>query len=150
MQLTRDELARFEKEGYLFFPGRFSPEEAAVLKRHADAVYAMQREEVWRESSGAARTAFAAHTYDEAHRRLGPGGLLLRDFLYETAADPGVRTVNLVTAPAWSDRWHMGQEASVDLWIYGATRRGRLLLAEHALEDRARAVLHRGTPRLAS
>jgi CelD/BcsL family acetyltransferase involved in cellulose biosynthesis len=88
--------------------------------------------------------------YDEAHRRLGPGGLLLRDFLHETAADPGVRTVNLVTAPAWSDRWHMGQEASFDLWIYGATRRGRLLLAEQALADRARSVLHRGTPRLAS
>jgi len=31
----------------------------------------MQREEVWREASGVARTAFAAHTYDEAHGCLG-------------------------------------------------------------------------------
>jgi len=31
----------------------------------------MDREEVWREKSGIARTAFAAHTYNEAHRRLG-------------------------------------------------------------------------------
>jgi len=77
MKLTQDELARFHDDGYLFFPGRFSAEEAAVLKRHADAVYAMQREEVWRESSGAARTAFAAHTYDEAHRRLGAHPRLL-------------------------------------------------------------------------
>lgn len=88
--------------------------------------------------------------YDEAYRRLGPGGLLLRDFLLETAADPGVRKVNLVTAPSWSDRWHMDEERTLDLWIYGTTRRGRLLLAEQALEDRARSVLHRGTPRLAS
>lgn len=71
MRLTDDELARFDEQGYLFFPERFTTEEAAVLKRAADDVYAMEREEVWRESSGVARTAFAAHTYDEAHRRLG-------------------------------------------------------------------------------
>ena len=69
--LTNDELARFDDEGYLFFPGRFTPAEAALLKQAADDVYATDREEVWRESSGAARTAFAAHTYHEAHRRLG-------------------------------------------------------------------------------
>ena len=34
-------------------------------------VYALQREEVWRETSGVARTAFAAHTYNEGFRRLG-------------------------------------------------------------------------------
>ena len=71
MKLTPEELARFDAEGYLFFPGLFSTEEARVLKDHADQVYAMERDEVWRESSGVARTAFAAHTYDEAHRRLG-------------------------------------------------------------------------------
>jgi len=67
MKLTDADLARFEEEGYLFFPSRFTPEEAALLKRHAGEVLAMQREEVWREASGVARTAFAAHTYDEAH-----------------------------------------------------------------------------------
>ena len=71
MNLSKEELARFDEEGYVFLPGRFSTEEAAVLKRAADDVYAMEREEVWRESSGVARTAFAAHTYNEAHRRLG-------------------------------------------------------------------------------
>ncbi len=71
MKLTPEELARFDEEGYLFFPGRFTPEEAAVLKRAADEVYTLEREEVWRESSGAARTAFAAHKYNDAHRRLG-------------------------------------------------------------------------------
>ena len=71
MKLTNEEISRFEEEGYLFFPGQFSAEEAAVLRHAANEVYAMDREEVWRESSGVARTAFAAHTYDEAHRRLG-------------------------------------------------------------------------------
>jgi ectoine hydroxylase len=55
----------------LFLPGRFSQEEAGLLKREAERVYALEREEVWRESSGVARTAFAAHTYNEGFRRLG-------------------------------------------------------------------------------
>lgn len=71
MKLGADDLARFDEQGYLFFPARFSTAEAAVLKQAADEVYALEREEVWRESSGVARTAFAAHTYNEAHRRLG-------------------------------------------------------------------------------
>lgn len=71
MKLTPDELQQYEREGYLFFPSRFSPAEAALLKEEADKVYAMDRKEVWRESSGVARTAFAAHTYNEAFRRLG-------------------------------------------------------------------------------
>lgn len=71
MKLTDNELTRFDEEGYLFFPGRFTPEETAVLARAANEVYAMEREEVWRESSGVARTAFAAHTYNQAHRCLG-------------------------------------------------------------------------------
>ena len=57
--------------GYLFFPSRFTAAEAAVLRAAADEVYALDREEVWCESSGVARTAFAAHTYHEAFRRLG-------------------------------------------------------------------------------
>ena len=71
MKLTDEQLATFETEGYLFLPEVFSPAEAALLRAEADRVYALDRDEVWRESSGAARTAFAAHTYNEAFGRLG-------------------------------------------------------------------------------
>jgi ectoine hydroxylase len=71
MKLTDSELQQFDEKGFLFFPGKFSPEEAALLKQEAERVYAMEREEVWRESSGVARTAFAAHLYNEGFRRLG-------------------------------------------------------------------------------
>jgi ectoine hydroxylase len=71
MKLSAEDLARFDEEGYLFFPNRFSPQEVAVLADAAKEVYALDRKEVWRESSGVARTAFAAHTYNEAFRRLG-------------------------------------------------------------------------------
>ena len=71
MELTREQLREFDEQGFLFLPDCFSREEAAMLLTEAHRVYALEREEVWREDNGAARTAFAAHTYNEGFRRLG-------------------------------------------------------------------------------
>ncbi len=72
MRLSDEELASFDELGYVFLPERFTAAEVAVLREHAHAIFAMQREEVVREKDQTtARTAFAAHTYDEAYRRLG-------------------------------------------------------------------------------
>ena len=78
MKLTDTQMATFEDEGYLFLPGLFSAAEVGVLNDAAAEIYASDREEVWRESSGVARTAFAAHTYDEAHRRLAAHPRLIK------------------------------------------------------------------------
>ena len=61
MELTQEQLEQFDREGYLFLPNLFSPEEAAFLKGEAETIYGMDRKEVWREKTGVARTAFAAH-----------------------------------------------------------------------------------------
>lgn len=71
MKLTKAQRADFDRDGYLFLPNLFTAEEVAVLKDAALNIYESDREEVWRETSGAPRTAFAAHTYDEAHGCLG-------------------------------------------------------------------------------
>ena len=71
MKLTAAQLAEFNDLGYLFLPDCFNREEADLLRHEADRVYALERDEIWRESSGAPRTAFAAHTYNEAFSRLG-------------------------------------------------------------------------------
>src|SRR5512135_456465 len=71
MPLTSQQLRQFAEEGYLFLPGCFSEEEVAILRDEAEAIYAINRQEVWREKTGAPRTAFAAHTYNEAFRLLG-------------------------------------------------------------------------------
>ena len=71
MQLTTQQLRQFAEEGYLFLPGCFSEEEVATLRDEAEQIYATNRQEVWREKTGAPRTAFAAHTYNEAFRLLG-------------------------------------------------------------------------------
>ena len=70
MFLNETDLEKFDKDGYLFFPKLFNSDEAELLKGEADKVYLENRKEVWKESTGVARTAFAAHTYNEAFRRL--------------------------------------------------------------------------------
>ena len=71
MKISDAQLKEFDARGYLFMENLFTPDEVSVLKDAALKIYDTDREEVWRESSGAPRTAFAAHTYDEAHKRLG-------------------------------------------------------------------------------
>jgi ectoine hydroxylase len=71
MKLSTQQLEHFRTEGYLFLPELFTAEEVAVLRAEADTIYHQHRPEIWREKSGAPRTAFAAHTYNEAFRLLG-------------------------------------------------------------------------------
>ena len=76
-KLTDQQLAEFDEQGYLYLPGCFREEEIAVLRTEAEEIYKTDRKEVWRESSGAPRTAFAAHTYNEAFAILGAHPRLL-------------------------------------------------------------------------
>ena len=71
MKLTQQQLDQFATEGWLFLPELFNEEEVALLRHEAIEIYKEKREEVWREKSGAPRTAFAAHLYNEAFRLLG-------------------------------------------------------------------------------
>src|SRR5580693_5867452 len=70
MKLMPDELQQFDQQGYLFFPDCFSEEEIALLRDEAEAILRLDRAEVWRENTGAPRTAFAAHTFNETFRLL--------------------------------------------------------------------------------
>ncbi|HYS90880.1 MAG TPA: phytanoyl-CoA dioxygenase family protein, partial [Bradyrhizobium sp.] len=71
MKLTQQQIDDFNREGWLFLPELFSPEEVALLAQEAVGIYDTDRPEVWREKSGAPRTAFAAHLYNEAFGLLG-------------------------------------------------------------------------------
>jgi ectoine hydroxylase len=71
MKLTQQQIDDFNREGWLFLPELFSPEEVALLAHEAKGIYDTNRPEVWREKSGAPRTAFAAHLYNEAFGLLG-------------------------------------------------------------------------------
>jgi len=72
MHLSDSQMEIFDRDGWLLLEGMFSDAEVALLRREADRVYALDRPEVFREKDGkTARTAFAAHTYNEVFRRLG-------------------------------------------------------------------------------
>lgn len=78
MRLGAEQIRQFETEGWLFLPELFSAEEIALLRDEADGIFRTKREEIWLETSGAPRTAFAAHTYNEAFGLLGADSRLVK------------------------------------------------------------------------
>ncbi len=71
MQLSQEQLERFDRDGYLFFPSLFTPGEIGVLTDAVPALYAQHRPENVREKgSDAVRTNFAAHMYSAPFARL--------------------------------------------------------------------------------
>jgi ectoine hydroxylase len=71
MRLTPEQIAEFDREGYLFFPGLFSPEETKSLTDAVPDLYARREAYNVREKgSDAVRTNFAAHLYSEPFAKL--------------------------------------------------------------------------------
>ena len=71
MRLTPEQLAQFDRDGYLFFPGLFKPEEARMLTEAVPELYARREAYNVREKdSDAVRTNFAAHMYSAPFARL--------------------------------------------------------------------------------
>lgn len=70
MKLTQEQIKAYDEEGYILLPSLFSQQEAALMKSRLPALYRMNRDEVVKEKSGAVRTVFAAHTFDDVFARV--------------------------------------------------------------------------------
>ena len=71
MKLTPDQLEQFDRDGYLFFPGHFTPEETQNLTDAVPELYARREDYNVREKGkDAVRTNFAAHMYSEPFAKL--------------------------------------------------------------------------------
>jgi ectoine hydroxylase len=71
MRLSKEQLAQFDRDGYLFFPSHFSPEETRALNAAVPALYARREAYNVREKGKeAVRTNFAAHMYSEPFAKL--------------------------------------------------------------------------------
>lgn len=71
MKLSPDQVRQFDSDGYLFFPGLFSPAEVQALTAAVPALYGRREAYNVREKgSDAVRTNFAAHLYSEPFARL--------------------------------------------------------------------------------
>jgi ectoine hydroxylase len=72
MRLSKEQLEQFDREGYLFFPSLFTPQEIATLNAAVPELYSRREAYNVRErGSDAVRTNFAAHMYSEPFARLG-------------------------------------------------------------------------------
>lgn len=71
MELTPQQVAQFERDGYLFFPGLFTLQETQALNEAVPALYSRREAYNVREKgSQAVRTNFAAHLVSEPFARL--------------------------------------------------------------------------------
>jgi ectoine hydroxylase len=71
MRLSQEQLEQFDREGYLFFPGLFSPEETRTLTDAVPELYSRREAYNVREKGkDAVRTNFAAHLVSEPFARL--------------------------------------------------------------------------------
>ncbi|MGH8859161.1 MAG: phytanoyl-CoA dioxygenase family protein [Polaromonas sp.] len=72
MKLSPEQLAQFDRDGYLFFPGLFTPEETQKLNDAVPELYNRREDYNVREKGrDAVRTNFAAHMYSEPFAKLG-------------------------------------------------------------------------------
>ena len=71
MKLTPAQHEQFDKEGYLFFPGLFNPEETRVMVEEVPRLYSRREAfNVREKGKDAVRTNFAAHMYSEPFAKL--------------------------------------------------------------------------------
>jgi len=71
MKLTKEQLERFDREGYLFFPGQFTREEMKALTDEVPELYSRREAYNVREKGKeAVRTNFAAHMYSKPFAKL--------------------------------------------------------------------------------
>ena len=72
MKLNPEQLEQFDRDGYLFFPSLFSPEETKTLNDAVPELYSRREDYNIREKGkDAVRTNFAAHMYSEPFAKLG-------------------------------------------------------------------------------
>ena len=113
--LDDTQLEQFNKEGWLFFEDVFQTNEVELLKREAHRIFAMDREEVFREKDGAtARTAFAAQNYNDLYHRLGRHPRLVKPVKQLLGGDVYMHQFKINAKAAFNgDVWQWHQDFGV-------------------------------------
>jgi len=103
MNLSKTQIAEFHEQGYLFLPDVFNGDEIAALTSELEGIFSQDRPENVREKNGkAVRTSFAAHTFNEAFKRLGRHPRLI---------DP---VVQLLDGPVYIHQYKINAKAAFD------------------------------------
>src|SRR4030088_1146046 len=111
MQLSAEQLKAFDDKGYVFLPNCFSEAEIVLLRAEAETILKSNRQEVWREKTGAPRTAFAAHTFSEVFRPLASHPRLVEPLQQHFGEDVYVHQFKLNAKAAFEgDVWQWHQD----------------------------------------
>ena len=111
MKLKPEQLKAFDEDGYVFFPNCFSEEEIHLLRAEAENILKADRQEIWREKSGAPRTAFAAHTFSEVFRLMSRHPRLVEPLRQYFGEDVYVHQFKLNAKAAFEgDVWQWHQD----------------------------------------
>ena len=68
MRLTDDQLAQFDRDGFLLFPDLFSADEVEILRADVARLATVEADHIFRERTGGVRTIFRVHETDGATR----------------------------------------------------------------------------------
>lgn len=77
MELTAEQRAQFDRDGYLIFPDLFAPSEIAVLRQEVARLSDIHADEVVRELTGGVKSLFRVHE-DDGPTRSAPFRALVR------------------------------------------------------------------------
>jgi ectoine hydroxylase len=111
MKISAQQLRQFDEDGYLFFPDCFAEEEIALMRSEGEIILHLDRQEIWREKSGAPRTAFAAHTFNEVFRLLAHHPRLVEPLRQVFGEDVYVHQFKLNAKAAFEgDVWQWHQD----------------------------------------
>lgn len=110
MQLTPQQLASFDRDGFLILPALFSDGEVAALKGELPALLAEDRPENYREAgSGVVRSAFNLHARNELFARAVRHPRLLEPALQILGEDVYLQQVKVNAKEAYTGeiwQWH--------------------------------------------
>jgi len=111
MKLSAEQLRQFDELGYLFLPNCFSEDEVALLRSEGETILRADRQEVWREKTGAPRTAFAAQTFNEVFRLMAHHPRLVEPLQQYFGEDVYVHQFKLNAKAAFEgDIWQWHQD----------------------------------------
>ena len=103
MKLSEEQVAEFNEQGFVFVSELFSRAEVDVLMAEVAGLFAEDRRENVREKQGGVvRTNFAAHTYNDAYRRLSRHPRLI---------EPAMR---LLDGPVYIHQFKVNAKAAFD------------------------------------
>lgn len=82
--------------------------------------------------------------YDEAYRKLSPGGILIEELLKEVENNPQIERIDLMTNEDWYNNWNMQWRPFYDLYIYPRHPVAVLLAGLQKAKIIAKRLLKRG------